>query len=105
MLGWKVANLPIVPEIPTPPELNQLDPARVIGLKIDLDRLLAYRRRRTGQLGIPAQSAYTDPDRIEEELRVAQSVFRKGGFYTIDVTDKTVEVNADEVIKRISQIR
>jgi [pyruvate, water dikinase]-phosphate phosphotransferase / [pyruvate, water dikinase] kinase len=105
VLGWKIANLPIVLEIPTPPELYKLEPARVIGLKIDLDRLLAFRRRRVGQLGIPAQSAYTDPERIEEELRLAQSVFRKGGFYTIDVTDKTVEVNADEVIKRISQIK
>jgi [pyruvate, water dikinase]-phosphate phosphotransferase / [pyruvate, water dikinase] kinase len=105
VLGWKIANLPIVLEIPTPPELYKLEPARVIGLKIDLDRLLAFRRRRVGQLGIPAQSAYTDPERIEEELRLAQSVFRKGGYYTIDVTDKTVEVNADEVIKRISQIK
>jgi hypothetical protein len=104
VLGWKVANLPIVPEIPIPPELYQLDPARVIGLKIDLDRLLAYRRRRISQLGIPAQSAYTDPERIEEELRLAQSIFRRGGFYTIDVTDKTVEVSADEVIKRIGSL-
>lgn len=105
VLGWKVANLPIVPELPTPPELYQLDPARVIGLKLDLDRLLAFRRRRISQLGIPAQSAYTDPDRLEEEIRAAQNVFQRGGFYVINVTDKTVEVSADEVIKRISQTR
>jgi hypothetical protein len=104
VLGWKVANFPVVPDIPIPSELYQLDPARVIGLKIDLDRLLTYRRRRLGQLGISAQSAYTDPVRIEEELEAAQSVFQKRGFYTIDVTDKTVEVSADEVMKRISQI-
>jgi len=102
VLGWKVANLPIVPELPTPPELYQLEPARVIGLTLDLDRLLAFRRRRISQLGIPAQSTYTDPAKIEEEIRVAQNVFRKGGFYIMDVTDKTVEVSADEVIKRIS---
>jgi hypothetical protein len=102
VLGWKIANLPLVPEIPIPRELYQLDPMRVIGLKIDLDRLLTFRRRRLGQLGIPGQSAYTDPARIEEELEFAQSVFQKGGFFTIDVTDKTVEVSADEVIKRIS---
>jgi len=100
-----VANLPIVPELPTPPELYQLDPARVIGLKLDLDRLLAFRRRRISQLGIPAQSAYTDPDRLEEEMRAAQNVFQRGGFYVINVTDKTVEVSADEVIKRISPAR
>src|SRR3990172_3333080 len=42
VLGWKVANLPVVLEIPAPPELYQLDPARVIGLNIDLDRLTAF---------------------------------------------------------------
>lgn len=103
VLGWKAANFPIVPELPIPPELYQLDPARVIGLKIDLDRLLTFRRRRTGQLGISGQSAYTDPAHIEEELELAKSVFKKGGFFTIDVTDKTVELSADEIIKRISR--
>ena len=103
VLGWKVANLPIVPEIPTPSELYQLEPSHVIGLTLDLDRLLAFRRRRISQLGIPAQSSYTDPARIEEEISVAHNVFRKGGFYTINVTDKTVEVSADEVIRWISR--
>jgi len=103
VLGWKVANLPIIPEIPIPPELYKLNPSRVIGLTIDLDRLLAFRRRRISHLGIPAQSPYTDPARLEEELSVAHNVFRKGGFYIINVTDKTVEVNADEVIRRISR--
>lgn len=105
VLGWKVANLPIILELPTPPELYQLEPSRVIGLKLDLDRLLAFRRRRISQLGIPEQSAYTNPDRIEEEMRAAQKVFQQGGFYVINVTDKTVEVSADEVIKRIGQTR
>ena len=103
VLGWKVANLPIVPELPTPPELYQLEPSRVIGLTLDLDRLLVFRRRRSSQLGIPSQSAYTDPARIEEEIRISHNVFRKGGFYIMDVTNKTVEVSADEVIRRISQ--
>lgn len=102
VLGWKAANFPVVPEIPIPDELYQLDPKRVVGLKIDLDRLLTFRRRRIGQLGIPAQSAYTDPSRLEEELDLAYSVFKKGGFFTIDVTDKTVELSADEIIKWIS---
>jgi [pyruvate, water dikinase]-phosphate phosphotransferase / [pyruvate, water dikinase] kinase len=104
VLGWKVANLPIVLGIPEPPHLYRLDPAHVIGLKLDIDRLIAFRRRRISQLGIPAQSHYTDPALVEEEIEFAQNVFKKGGFFTIDVTDKTVEVTADEVMKRISQI-
>lgn len=104
VLGWKVANLPIVLGISESSQLYQLDPTRVIGLKLDLDRLIAFRRRRISQLGISAQSNYTDPALVEEEIELAQRVFKKGGFFTIDVTDKTVEVTADEVIKRINQI-
>jgi regulator of PEP synthase PpsR (kinase-PPPase family) len=103
VLGWKVANLPIVPELPTPPELFRLDPARVIGLTVDLDRLFAFRRQRSSQLGALTRSAYADPAKIEEEIRAAHQIFRRGGFYVLNVTDKTVEASADEIIKRISR--
>jgi regulator of PEP synthase PpsR (kinase-PPPase family) len=70
-------------------------------LTIDLDRLLIYRRQRSRHVGMPSGTAYTDPAAVEEELRAAQRVFREGGFPVIDVTDKTVEAGADEIIKRI----
>lgn len=102
VLGWKAANLPLVPEIPTPPELYELDRSRVIGLTIDLDRLLAFRMRRARHMGMSAQSNYAHPGRVEEELRAAHQVFRRGRYHVINVTDRPVEASADEVIKRIS---
>jgi regulator of PEP synthase PpsR (kinase-PPPase family) len=103
ILGWKVANYPIVPEIQIPQRLFDLDPARVIGLTIDPGRLLAFRRQRSSLLGISVGASYADPEQVEEELRTARKVFRQGGFYVLNVTDKTLEASADEVIKRINR--
>lgn len=103
VLGWKAANLPLVPEIPTPEELFLLDRSRVVGLLIDIDRLLAFRTRRARHLGIATTGPYTNPARVEEELKVARQVYRRGRFHVIDVTDKPVEASADEVIKWIGE--
>jgi len=42
MLGWKVANIPLVPGIPVPKELAGVDRRRIIGLRIDHDQLLIH---------------------------------------------------------------
>lgn len=102
ILGWKVANYPIVPGVSIPPELFQLDQTRVVGLTIDIDRLLTFRRQRSRSLGISPQTNYANPEDVEEELRTAHKVFRQGGFFTLNVTDRTLEASADEVIKRIN---
>lgn len=103
ILGWKVANYPIVPEVSAPPELFQLDPIHVVGLTIDLDRLLIFRRQRSSALGISPETNYANPEEVEEELRTARKIFRQGGFFMLNVTDKTLEASADEVIKHINR--
>jgi regulator of PEP synthase PpsR (kinase-PPPase family) len=103
VLGWKVANAPLVPNLPPPPVLFQLDPRRVVGLTIDAGQLLLHRQQRQMRLGAPGPSAYVDPNSIYEELRIAKQVFRRGGFAVIDVTDKPIETCADEVIRLIQR--
>ena len=105
VLGWKVANLPIVPGLEVPPQLFQLEAERVIGLTIDVERLMVSRRQRAGQLGAPGRSDYADPLKIEDELQIARKLFRQGGFHIMDVTDKTVEAIADEIIRRVERSR
>jgi regulator of PEP synthase PpsR (kinase-PPPase family) len=101
VLGWKVANYPLVPQIPVPQALFALDQARVFGLTIDAEQLLVYRRQRQAGLGVPdGQTAYTDLEAIEEELRLAKKVFRQGNFHVINMTDRTIEQAADEIIRR-----
>lgn len=104
ILGWKVANVPLVPQIPVPESLFSLDPQRVIGLTVEPDQLSEYRIRRQSQklLGAPGPSAYADPQAIYEEVEEAVKVFRKGRFKIVDMTDKTIEQGADEIIRHLS---
>jgi hypothetical protein len=102
VLGWKVANLPLVLGLPLPPELFQLDRRRVIGLNIEPGQLLIHRQQRQRRLGAPGPSAYTDPVAIYEEAEAARQVFQRGGFSVIDVTDKPIETSADEIIELIT---
>ena len=102
MQGWKVANVPLVYQLPTPPELLRLDPRRVVGLTIDPFQLLTFRRSRMRRVPLTGM-AYLDPDAIAEELKAALQVFRRAGFSVIDITDKPIEVSADEVSALISR--
>ena len=102
ILGWKVANMPLVPEIPLPESLFSLDPQHVIGVTVEPDRLLEYRTRRQRLLGAPGPSAYANSESIYEEVEEALKVFRKGRLKIIDMTDKTIEQGADEIIRHLS---
>jgi hypothetical protein len=103
VLGWKVANVPLVRELPPPPELFELDRRRVIGLSIEPGQLLAHRQQRQRRLGALGPSAYSDPEAIYEESEAARLVFARGRFSVIDVTDKPIETTADEVVERVTR--
>ncbi len=102
VMGWKVANVPLVPELPPPPMLLQVDPRRVVGLTIEPGQLIAHRRWRQTHLGI-ATTTYTDAETIYEEVEAARRFCRKHGFAIVDVTDKPIESSAEEVIAVVTR--
>ncbi len=104
VLGWKAANYPFVPQIPIPEALYALDPARVFGLTIEPGQLLQYRTQRQRQLGVMGTSAYVDPKAVFEEVQSAEAAFKKGRFTVVDMTDKTIELGADEIIRHLSRL-
>lgn len=101
VLGWRVANIPLVPQVEVPGHVYTLDAARCIGLTIDAEQLLSYRRLRQSRLGVDVISEYTDLDAIEEELRHANKLFSSLGWSVINMTDRTIEMAADEVLRRV----
>jgi [pyruvate, water dikinase]-phosphate phosphotransferase / [pyruvate, water dikinase] kinase len=103
VLGWKVANIPLVPEIPTPAGLYELDHRRVIGLTIEPGQLLLHRQHRQRQLGVTGASAYADPAQIHEEIQQSRKFFRQAGISIINVTDKPIETCTDEIIRTIAR--
>ena len=89
--------------IPPAPELFELDHRRVIGLKIEPDKLLIHRQKRQSQLGVRGKSQYVDILKIYDELEYARKIYKRGRFSTIDVTDKPIETSANEVIRLITR--
>jgi regulator of PEP synthase PpsR (kinase-PPPase family) len=104
VLGLKVANYPFTPPIPFPPALFELNPRRVIGLTIEPGQLLQYRQRRQRQLGAPGESEYISPQAVYAEIEEARAVFRRQHFTVIDMTDKTIELGADEIIRKLAML-
>jgi len=103
--GWKVANVPLIPDIPPPPELFQVDPRRVVGLTIQPAQLVAHRRWRQRRMGMAAASTYSNPAELYAELEAAEQMIRHSGFHVVDVTDKPMEESAEEVIALVTRAR
>jgi len=103
VLGWKVANTPLTRQLSPPEELFEIDRRCVFGMVIDPTQLLSHRRRRQNRMGVVGGSSYVDPLGITEDLEAARLVFRRGKFTILDMTDKSVEEGADEVISLIKR--
>lgn len=100
--GWKVANIPLVPEIPLPPELDDVPRERIVGLTIEPQQLLLHRRHRQRHLGIP-QGAYAGREEVVEEIRAANHLYHAKGYVVVDITDKPVETSSEEVIAAVTR--
>ena len=100
--GWKVANVPLVPEIPLPAELAHVRPDRIVGLTIEPRQLMVRRRVRQQQMGI-GEGRYTDQSTIVEALRAANHFYYHSGYPVVDVTDKPIETISEEVMAVIAR--
>lgn len=98
----KVANLPLIPEVPLPKELDQIDPRKIIGLTTSMESLREIRKSRLHSLGLKEDSAYTNCDRIKEELAYANQVFEKYNSIVIDVEKKSIE-ETSSIIENITE--
>lgn len=101
VLGWKVANIPIILDTPLPAEMYEIDHRRVFGLNIDYDRLAVHRQERQERLSM-GTSTYTDPKAIFNELETAEGIYRKNRFTVINVSNKAIESSAGDIIKFIT---
>jgi regulator of PEP synthase PpsR (kinase-PPPase family) len=103
MHGFKTANVALVGGIEPPRELFAVDRHRVVGLTLEPDRLVVYRRRRQQDLGVTAPTDYSDPRVVLQDLEHSRQVFRTGRFATVDVTSKPIEESANEVVALVTR--
>lgn len=98
MFGWKVANVPLVPDIDPPEELFRADQGRIFGLNISSVYLIAQRANRVRSLHMSEDSDYINQRKVREELEYARRIFEKGGFTEIQITNKPIESSANEIL-------
>ncbi len=94
----KVANVPLVPEIPLPKELNDINPKKIIGLTNTPEKLNKIRQERLKALGLSSNANYANLERILQELDYSDDVMKKLGCPVIDVSNKAIEETAGIIL-------
>lgn len=97
--GYKVANIPIVPESPPPGHLFTLVRPLVVGLTTAADRLVAVRRNRLSALGEARSTSYVEENAVKSELAYARRMFADNEWPVIDVTRRSIEETAAAIIR------
>jgi [pyruvate, water dikinase]-phosphate phosphotransferase / [pyruvate, water dikinase] kinase len=97
--GYKTANVPLVPGVAPPDALAKSHTAFVVGLVASVERIVEIRRNRMSMLSKHDVEGYTDRQVIANELNASRALFTKHGWAMIDVTRRSVEETAAQIIK------
>jgi len=98
--GYKVANVPIVPGIPLPEELFEIDQHKIVCLNIDPEVLQKIRRVR--QINSRLKPSYSDLKKVFTEVEYVWGLIRKNrGWKVVDTTNKSIEETSWEVIHHV----
>jgi [pyruvate, water dikinase]-phosphate phosphotransferase / [pyruvate, water dikinase] kinase len=97
--GIKTANVPIVPGIPLPEQLQQLTRPLVVGLVASPDRIVQLRENRILSLNAdPRDNAYVDKASIADEIAATRKLCARHGWPIIDVTRRSIEETAAAIV-------
>jgi regulator of PEP synthase PpsR (kinase-PPPase family) len=99
-MGYKTANVPIVSGIEVPPDIFEIDAAKIVGLTIDASRLVEIRQERVRHMRANP-SAYAQLDKIYDELEQANAIHRRLGCPVLDITELSIEETASRVVKLV----
>ncbi|GBE43286.1 putative pyruvate, phosphate dikinase regulatory protein [bacterium BMS3Bbin10] len=98
--GFKTANVPLIPSLPLPPQLENTAGVFVVGLIASADRIAQVRRNRVLTLADRDLNEYVDRDLIEEEITFTRRLCSRNGWPIIDVTRRSVEETAAAILKQ-----
>ena len=103
--GIKAANVPLVPNIPIPEELTTSKGQRVVGLTARPEHLVGIRKTRLKQLGQEQSTDYLNLEQVEDEVKNARHLFTRMGWPVIDVTRRSVEETAAEILSLLARMK
>ncbi len=97
--GIKTANIPLVPAVPLPPNLDHLKSPLVVGLVATPERIVEIRQNRLLSLNAADNgSSYTDRDSVSEEIALSRRLCARNGWPLIDVTRRSIEETAASIM-------
>jgi [pyruvate, water dikinase]-phosphate phosphotransferase / [pyruvate, water dikinase] kinase len=96
--GIKTANVPIVPNIPVPKELETTTRPLVVGLVASAERIAQIRRHRLLSMNDSTETDYADQQAITIELAHMRKLCARHGWPVIDVTRRSIEETAAAII-------
>jgi [pyruvate, water dikinase]-phosphate phosphotransferase / [pyruvate, water dikinase] kinase len=101
--GVRTANVPLVPGIPIPHQLETLKKPLVVSLHATPERLIQIRQNRL--LGIGAKTGddtYVDRQSVTEEVAFARKLSAKYDWPLLDVTRRSIEETAAAIMKLLA---
>jgi regulator of PEP synthase PpsR (kinase-PPPase family) len=104
--GVKTANVPLVPGVAVPPKLEELAQPLVVGLTASPERIVQIRQNRLlGLRAVHDAEQYVDRQAVAAEIASARKLCGKHNWPIIDVTRRSIEETAAEVMALLAARR
>jgi regulator of PEP synthase PpsR (kinase-PPPase family) len=98
--GVRTANVPLVPGIPIPPQLETLKKPLVVSLHATPERLIQIRQNRLLSIGSgPGNDTYIDKQSVTDEVIYARRLSARHDWVQLDVTRRSIEETAAAIMK------
>jgi [pyruvate, water dikinase]-phosphate phosphotransferase / [pyruvate, water dikinase] kinase len=101
--GVRTANVPLVPGIPIPKQLETLKNPLVVSLHATPERLIQIRQNRLLSIGgDTANDDYIDRQAVTDEVTYARKLSAKYGWALLEVTRRSIEETAAAIMKLLA---
>jgi regulator of PEP synthase PpsR (kinase-PPPase family) len=97
--GFKTANVPLVPGMNLPAQLEAATSAFVVGLVASPERIAQVRQNRVIEHAHDHLEEYVDRDAIAAEIAQTRQLCARRGWPIIDVTRRSIEETAAAIIR------
>ena len=100
--GIRTANVPLVPGIPIPHQLETLTKPLVVSLHAPPERLIQVRQNRLLSMGAGPGNGnddYIDRQAVADEVAFARRLSAKFNWAQLDVTRRSIEETAAAILK------
>jgi len=88
----------IIADLELPQALNRVDRSWIAALTVNPERLAVLRRARANRMGKGLSLSYASKEQVQRELDWAELILRRRRWATVNVTNKSIEECAAEII-------